>query len=443
MGASQGVRRLGLATVVMIIVANMVGVGVFTSAGWALGTLGDPKWVLGLWLVGGVIAVLGALCYGALARHFQESGGEYLFLARTMHPAVGFLAGWVSLWAGFSAPIAVSALGMSAYLGFDSEQQWFATNAVATAAILVAGLLHGLRLGPGVHGQNLAVGIKLVVLTGFIVFAFTQIGWTSVAAAEPVERSFGWTDLAVQLMFVSFAYSGWNAAVYVAGEVRDPARNLPRALFRGALTVTVLYLLLNTIFVYSAPVAQLENRNDIAAVAANALGGASLEQGARALVALALFTSVSSMVMIGPRVYAKMSSDGVFPALFARGQEVPRSAVWLQCALAVILVWVAGLKDYLGYVGFTLGLSTAAAVVGLMLVRQRHGPDKVPVPGYPWVPLAFVGATLGIAAMTLQSGQSEFYAGLVTVGVGAVVYFLWARRNRGQFPTDPLDGART
>ena len=424
LGDPSGVRRLGVATAVLIIVANMVGVGVFTSAGWALGTLGDPKWVLLLWLVGGVIAVLGAVCYGALARHFQESGGEYLFLARTMHPAVGFLAGWVSLWAGFSAPIAAAALGMSLYLGLG-EDQWFATNVVATAAILVAGLLHGLRLGPGVHGQNLAVGIKLTLLAAFIVFSFTQLGSVPVAQAPVVATAFTATDLAVQLMYVSFAYSGWNAAVYIAGEVRDPARNLPRALLRGALTVTVLYLLLNTIFVYSAPVSVLANENDVAAVAARYLGGANLESGVRYLVALALFTSVSSMVMIGPRVYAKMASDGVFPAMFARGREVPRSAVWLQCGLAVGLVWVAGLQDYLGYVGFTLGLSTAAAVVGLMLLRWRRGPDQVPVPGYPLVPLAFVAATLGIAAMTLQSEQSEFFAGLVTVGVGAVVYALW------------------
>jgi APA family basic amino acid/polyamine antiporter len=331
------------------------------------------------------------------------------------------------MWAGFSAPIAAAALAMGVYLG-AGESDGTNTRLVATGVILLAGIMHGLHLGAGVRGQNLAVVVKLVLLSAFLVFGFTVLA--DVARAEvvaaPVSVSF--SVFAVQLMYVSFSYSGWNAAVYIAGEVRDPERNLSRALLLGAVGVTVLYLLLNTVFVFAAPVAELARQEQVGALAARALGGEDLEAAVRLLVALALFTSVSSMVMIGPRVYAKMAADGVFPAIFARGAEVPRGAVWLQCCLSIGLVWIAGLKDYLGYVGFTLGVSTAFAVVGLMMLRRRLGAAAVPIPGYPFTPLAFVLATFGIAGLSLGTGAGEFLAGLWTLLAGVVVYVLLTRR---------------
>lgn len=422
--ASPERRRLGLTTAVCLVVANMIGVGVFTTSGFALSALGSPGWVLLAWVIGAVIALLGALSYGALAARLSESGGEYLFLSRTIHPSVGFVAGWVSLLAGFTAPIAAAALLLQEYLApwFPNlEPRW-----VGTTAIVLAGLLHGFRASHGTRTQNLAVAVKMVLIFGFIAYGFSQL---PALPPDTTPASFTLPVFAVQLMYISFSYSGWNAAVYVAGEVRDPHRNLPRALLFGTLAVTIIYLLLNTLFVYAAPIEELAGRPDIGAAAGEALGGEGLGHLVRAIVAVALFTSVSSMVMAGPRVYAKMADDGVFPRLFTFKAQVPASAIWLQVLLALIVVWYATLQQLLGYLGFTLSLSTAVAVTGLFVLRRKEGPEKVPIPGYPWVPGLFILAVLFIASQMLIARPWEAIAGLMTILVGVGVYFLIPRRS--------------
>ena len=212
-------RRLGLGSAAALVVANMIGTGVFTTSGFALADLGRPGPVLLAWAVGGALALCGALSYGALARRIPESGGEYTFLARTVHPLAGFLAGWISLLAGFTAPIAAAALGFSAYLTVDEPlRPWIGSAAIATAA-----LLHGLHLSGGVVVQNLAVGLKLTIITAFAVWGFTQLP-QSPAPAPTTSAPFELGAFAVTLIWISFSYSGWNAVVYVAGESPRPRR---------------------------------------------------------------------------------------------------------------------------------------------------------------------------------------------------------------------------
>lgn len=412
-------RGIGLSSAVCLVVANMIGVGVFTTSGFALADLHTPGRVLLAWGVGGLIAVLGAISYGALAARISESGGEYLFLTRTIHPAAGFLAGWVSLLAGFTAPIAAAAWGLQAYSGVDWEYPW-----IGTAAIVAAGLLHGVWRAPGLVTQNLLVAVKLLLLTGVIVF-----GWVRLPSVAPIEASPlpGVGVFAVALVWISFSYSGWNAAVYIAGEVRDPKRGLPRSLLFGTLLVTGFYIALNAVFLYSAPVAELAGRQDIGAVAAGALGGEAFAWFVRAVIAIALFTSVSAMVMAGPRVYAKMAEDGVFPRLFSLRNTAPAAAVWFQVALAILVLWISSLRDLLGYIGYTLSLSTALTIMGLFVLRRREGAPAVPIPGYPWVPGLFVIATvfIGIRSMTLLPWNTLF--GVLTPLSGLVVYFAMKR----------------
>ena len=322
---TQGPARLGVVSASSLVIASMIGVGVFTTSGFALGDLGDPRLVLLAWAVGGALALCGALSYGALARRFPESGGEYTFLTLSGHPLAGFLAGWVSLWAGFTAPIAAAGLGLQAYLG-DSLSPSLRPEWVGTAAIVAAGLLHGSRVHTGAVFQNSAVALKVLLIAGFILLGAWRIPADSQLAAAPLLASGGEASLgafAVSLVWVWYAYAGWNAAVYVAGEVENPRTTLPRALFLATAVVTAIYLLLNAVFLYSAPLEQLAGRPDIAAIAARALGGEPLRRAVSALVALALFTSISSMVMAGPRVYARMASDGLFPALFRGSARAP------------------------------------------------------------------------------------------------------------------------
>jgi APA family basic amino acid/polyamine antiporter len=407
-----------------LVIANMIGAGVFTTSGFALADLGAPEPVLLAWCVGGVLAVCGALSYGALARRFPESGGEYLFLSRTIHPLAGFLGGWVSLLAGFTAPIAAAALGLQAYLadsvGASMRPEW-----VGTAAIAMAGIMHGLRLREGVWLQNFAVSLKLLLIFGFIGY-----GALNLPDALPSGSGFSGVRLdvfAVTLVWISFAYSGWNAAVYVAGEVRDPEHNLPRSLITATVTVLLLYLGINAVFLYSAPVDALAGKAEIGAIAAEALGGRGLRQAVTAIVALALFTSISSMVMAGPRVYAKMADDGLFPGLFRSEGEVPRAAIALQTLAAIVVLWTSTLASLFSYIGFTLGISAAATVAGLVALRRREGPERVPIPGYPVIPLVFIVFTLGAAGFMVARQPTQAGWGLVTALLGVPVYLALAR----------------
>jgi APA family basic amino acid/polyamine antiporter len=410
-----------------MVIGNMIGVGVFTTSGFSLADLGSREWVLAAWVMGGGIALCGATCYGALARRIPESGGEYTFLSATIHPVVGFTAGWVSLLAGFTAPIAASALGLQSYfaqaVGGGVRPEWIGTGAIAVAA-----LMHGLRLESGLRLQDLAVGVKLAAIVAFVgVGALLVMPRPVPAAAETAGFEIG--AFAVTLVWISFAYSGWNAAVYVGGEVADPDRNLPRALWLGTGSVAVLYVALNAVFVYAAPVAELAGRAEVGAVAAEALGGARLRVALSALVALALFTSISAMVMAGPRVYARMAEDGLFPRLFRAG-AVPSAAVALQAGLAVLVVWSTTLAQLLSYVGLMLGIFAAATVCGLLVLRRREGARRVPIPGHPWVPAIYLVGTLGASAFMVTRRPAEALAGLVTVLMALPLYAALRRRER-------------
>jgi amino acid transporter len=415
-------RRLGLTSAAALVVANMIGAGVFTTSGFALADLGRPETVLLAWAIGGLMALCGALSYGALARRIPESGGEYTFLSKTVHPLAGFLAGWVSLLVGFTAPIAAAALGLQAYLadsfGMAGRPEW-----IGTTAILIAGLMHGLQLRTGVVLQNTAVGLKLALIGGFVLLGALRSPSHADSALLP-EASFELGAFAVTLVWISFAYSGWNAAVYIAGEVREPERNLHRSLWLGTGVVTLIYLALNAVFLFSAPAQVLAGKAEIGAIAAEALGGTALRQAVSVLVALALFTSISSMVMAGPRVYARMAEDGLFPRWLGVAKEVPTAAVALQVGLAVLVAWVSELRELLGYIGFTLGISAAATIGGLIALRRREGPLRVPVPGYPWVPGLFILTTLSAAGFMAARQPLEAGMGLLTVCLGVPVYWL-------------------
>lgn len=422
-------RRLGLLSSCALVVASMIGAGVFTTSGFALADLGRPAPVLWAWAVGAVLALCGALSYGALARAIPESGGEYTFLSRSIHPLAGFLAGWVSLLAGFTAPIAAAALGLSAYLA-DSFQLAARPEWIGTLAIVLAGGVHAVRVREGVLLQNAAVGVKLLAIAVFIVVGAWRLPESAAAPALPTATSIG--AFAVTLIWVSFAYSGWNAAVYVAGEVRDPERNLERSLVLATALVGVLYLALNAVFVYAAPVSELAGQPDVGAVAAEALGGPALRRAVAAIVALALFTSISSMVMAGPRVYQRMAIDGLLPRVIAEARGAPHAAVALQVVLAVIVVWITGLRELLSYIGFTLGLSAAATVAGLILLRRRLGAARIPIPGYPWVQIVFIAVTLVAAAFLALREPLQAAWGALTV-VAGLPFYAWMQRGRSGF----------
>jgi len=409
----------------------MIGAGVFTTSGFALADLGRREAVLLAWLIGGGIALCGALSYVGLARRIPGNGGEYLFLSRALHPLVGFLAGWVSLFAGFTAPIAVAAHGLEAYVG-ASFGFALPPRVLGATAILACGLVHGIDRRAGLRIQDVAVAVKFVAIMLFIVIgAGVLLGSgdptspleVAEVAADPISLS----AFAVTLVWISFAYSGWNAAVYVAGELEEPERTLPRALILATLGVTAVYVALNAVFLWSAPIAALSGKAEVGAIAAEALGGPWARAGLSGIVALGLVTSISAMVMVGPRVYAQMASDGLFPERLVAKGEVPRGAIALQVGLALAAFFVGDLRDLLLYVGFLLGISSAATVACLFLPSIRPDPGTSRLPGMPWAPVVFIVATLGSAGFTLFREPVQAGVGLGTLVAGALVYLVLRR----------------
>jgi len=383
----------------------MIGVGVYTTSGYTLLALGDPWQVIAAWFVGGVIAVCGAIGYASLAARFTQSGGEYLFLSRTWHPVAGLMAGWVSLLAGFTGAIAAAALGLEQYLAPMIPGVELPERALAIGCVVVTAVLHTVGVRVAARVQDLIVILKLLMIAGFIVFALatTQV-WQGVGSAVPGDpvsaNPFDALEFANQLVWISFSYLGFNAAIYVSGEVIDAKRTVPRAMIAGTVLVSVIYLILNTIFVLAPSLDEItseENRAQIAAVAATAIGGESFSTFVRIVIVVSLFTSVSAMVMTGPRVYAKMADDGFMPRLFCFEGTPPVRAIWFQAGIAAIAICLTRLQDLLGYLGLTLSLCSALTVSMLFVVRRRD--DGIWMPAYGIPAAIYVLATLVLAVL--------------------------------------------
>ncbi|MFH5802839.1 APC family permease [Alienimonas sp. DA493] len=435
------------AALAAVVAASMIGAGVWTTSGYTLEALGTPGRVMLVWALGGALALCGAAAYGGLAERVRGSGGEYLFLAETLHPLAGFLAGWVSLLAGFTGAAAFAGLTLEEYLWPDRPDE-VPAGLLAAAAVLLCGALHALTPRGGTRTQTVVVAVKLALIAAFCLYAGDRwlrgyfVNWDAFPREPPAEAPAGWAliaALAGQLVWVSASYSGFNAAVYVAGEARDPGRSVPRAMLWATAAVTVLYLMLNAVFVFAPPRDRVAGAGDVAAVAAEFLGGNRLELAVRAVISVGLLTSLSALVQTGPRVYAKMAADGLFPlpSLFRLREDgsAPPSAVVLQAVLiAGLCVGGATIRGLLDYLGLTLSLSAAGAVACLFLLKRRGEP----VPAWR---LAcggiFVLATVGLAIVKLLNPPPWFHplgppAGLAaTVVSGAVLYWLFVSRRSG------------
>ncbi len=420
----------GFWTLTFLVIANMIGAGVFTTSGFTLEELGSPGWVVAAWVVGGLIALAGAISYGRLIRAMPESGGEYLFLARAAHPLLGFIAGWVSLIAGFTGAIAYAATAFETYaLPETLRPSWLPVDTVAVSAILLFGVFHGFRPRVGTFFQNIFVVLKLTLLVSFLVLAASTLpsgSWAGepVSAQIPATLWSGLVAFAGSLVWISLSYSGFNAAVYLAEEAHEVKRTVPKALLVGTFWVMVVYVLLNAVFVYAPPPETILGKADVATLAAAWVGGDRTVEVVRVVISLALLTSVSSMMMAAPRVYAKMADDGFLPGFLAFTGEAPRGAIAMQAAFAAILVLVSSLRDLLSYLGLTLSLCAAMSVGCLFLPSIRHKPifhlSHLP-------PLVYIACTLLAALLMTLGDPYQLLATAVTFSIGAVVYWVWAR----------------
>ena len=439
----------GGAALAAAVAASMIGAGVWTTSGYALAALGTPSRVLLVWLLGGLVALCGAAAYGGLVRLVPGGGGEYLFLARTVHPLAGFLAGWVSLWAGFTGAAALAALALEEYAGpwLPAAVTDLPAGSFGAIVVLLCGALHaGSRRGGG-GAQTAAVAAKLALLAAFCGFAFVRFlrgGFEGgpLFADAPPDAPAGLALAAAscgQLVWVSLSYSGFNAAIYLAGEARDPARAAPRAMLLATGAVTLLYLGMNAAFLFAPPASEIAGAGDAAAVAARSIGGDRLEAAVRGLICAGLLTSVSALVQTGPRVYAAMAADGLFPLprTFAvrPGGSAPPAAVLAQAILAAAACFAGTLTGLLQYLGLTLSV-TAAAAVACLFVLKRRGAD---VPAWRLAcAAAFVAATLTLAAVgSAADPGAPLLAAAYTLTTGIAAYALLRAFGSSRTPARP------
>ena len=447
-------RELTATSATALVISNMIGTGIFTTTGFLAGDLGRPLLVLGVWFIGALVALAGCLSYGELGVNLRRSGAEYIYLREAWGPMWGFLSGWVSFFAGFSAPIAAGALAFSGYLGhffpslsLDSHGAGFRWlhlgNGQLVSIAVVAGFalinVLGLRLAASL--QNLLTALKLGVLIAFLTLAFT-VGhgeWShfQLVASRSSSHGLG-AQFAVSLIFVMFAYSGWNAASYVTEEIKAPERILPRALLIGTAIVALLYLALNVSFIYALRLESLKGILPVGATTAHALFGSRAGDLFSAVMAVALLSCVSAMSLVGPRVYYAMAQDRCFlpsAAILHPRWHTPARAILYQAAASAVMVLTGTFEALIYYIGFALILFAAMAAAGLLRLRPRPQWRRLRAVNwcYPTIPVAFVLVSLWMLVWTIVLRPRESALGLLTIGCGGLLH-RWKFRNNSLPP---------
>jgi APA family basic amino acid/polyamine antiporter len=446
-------RRLGPLDAAAIVISNVIGVGIFITPGFIAQAVPHPALILGVWIAGGLLAFAGAMAYAELAALRPRSGGEYVYLREAFGPLAAFLTGWTSFVAGFAGAIATGALGVAQYIGAFVPAADDPTplaslplgplglvvsrrSLVALTAIAGLAVIHVRGLGPGRLVQNTLAGLKVSALTLFVAVG---LGWGhgSIAHLAPASLP-GTTNIALAMLLVMFTYSGWNAASYVAEEIRQPERNVPKALALGTGAVVLIYLGLNFLYLYALPVGEVvqlasSGQTTIANLAAERLlgpGAASLLGG---LAVVILLGSLSAMTLAGPRVYYAMARDGLFFRAAARVHprfHTPWIAIAAQAAWSGLLVLTNSPGQLAEYTGFAVLLFSGFAVSAVFVLRWRRPDEPRPFRawGYPVAPALFTLTSLAITVSAISGRPGPSMWGLLIMAAGIPIYWLMSRR---------------
>lgn len=425
--------KLGFGTSISLVVANMIGTGVFTSLGFQVMGIESGFAIMALWVLGGIIALCGALCYAEIGSALPESGGEYHYLSKLYHPSIGFLSGWVSVTVGFAAPIAAASVALGKYVHniYPSVNE----TALGISVILVITLMHAISTQFGATFQRMFTLVKIVIIVMFAGFGLFHLPehHVSFAANDAAWKDIFSASFAGSLIYVTYAYSGWNAAAYVAGEIEDVNRTLPRALVLGTLIVLLVYTILNYVFLYSVPIPELKGVVEVGYLSANKIFGKQLGQFMSLTIAVLLISTISAMILAGPRVMQSMGRDlkGLGFLSVTNKNKVPYIAVILQSVIAIVLVMVSKFEELITYVGFTLNLFTFLTVAGVFILRYRSSitrKDKFKMPLFPLPALVFLVIIGWILINLATQKPKESILGLVTVFVGFLFYLLVQRK---------------
>lgn len=417
----------------------MVGTGVFTSLGFQLLDIRSGFVLLMLWFVGGIVAFCGAMTYAEIGAALPRSGGEYHFLGQIYHPAAGFISGWISATIGFAAPTALAAITFAAYASssFAGETPPWLLKALACSLVAVLTLVHASNRRNSGGTQLVFTILKVAVIVGFCVTALLAVDQTQPLTFMPVAgdgKLLLSGAFAVSLIYVNYAYTGWNAATYLSSEIENPQRYLPWILVSGTLLVMLLYLALNFVFLRVAPMDAMSGQVEIGYIAAESAFGPIGGRLTGLVLALLLISTVSAMTLAGPRVLQVIGED--FRALkilaWKNNDGVPSLAIAVQSSLAIIFILTSSFESILVFAGFTLALNSFATVAGIYVLRWRQPglPRPYQTVGYPVTPLIYLGITAWTLVFVFINKPHEAIAGLALVAVGGIFYLLSRRFSR-------------
>ena len=426
---TAGKKKYGLWTASAFVVANMIGTGVFTSLGFQLEATENFISIMILWAIGGLIALCGAVSYGELGTLFPRSGGEYYYLSHIYTPAVGVLSGWVSLIIGFAAPVALACMALASSV--DQFVPSIPPEAISIGVLTLITLLHAVTLHVSGVAQNILTWLKVALIAGFIVLGF--FASPHLESMRPSVTGFSWGTIfsgpfAVSIIWVYYAYSGWNASAYIANDIERPQKVLPLSLLLSTAGVTVLYMLLNLVFLLTAPVGEMKGQVEIGLISASHILGPGMGSVMAVLIAFMLISSISSMVFIGPRVSQAMGEEHrMLRFLTVKSKSgIPYVGLIFQYALSVIMILTGSFSLVTRYTGVLLSICSLLAVVGVIICRhtRRNEPRAFKSPLYPVPQIVFILLMLVSVGYSIASDWKVAAVSAGTICGGLLLYYI-------------------
>ena len=416
-------------TATTVVIANMIGTGIFTSLGFQLNEFSSPSVIIFLWVLGGIVALSGALCYAEIGARLPRSGGEYNFVREIYHPAAGFVSGWISVTVGFSAPTAAVAITACSYL-----RTVFPTLPVSESSVVLVLLIGLIHLSTRENSAKFQEGVTFIKIA--FIFLFIIVAALAVDETQNLSWTLEYADLsslsggalAVTLIFVNYAYTGWNAATYFSGEMSNPGKNLPRSLLLGTAFVTFIYVILNLTFLYVAPVESLAGQVEVGAIVANHALGLDGARVMSVILGALLVSTISAMTLSGPRAMQAIGEDFVALRLLSKTNTsgIPYVAICVQMALAILMILTSSFEQIVVFSGALLALNSLVTVIGAALLRRREGTANIAfkMPLYPLPVMLYAGVISLTLIYALQNRPSEGIAALIVILFGLVIYFM-------------------
>lgn len=420
-------HKITTLTGIAIVVANMIGTGAFTSLGFQLKDLNNPSVVLTLWVLGGILALSGAFSYAEVGAVISKSGGEYAFLSKIYNPLIGYLSGWISLTVGFAAPIALAAIAFSEYFPFGN----FNVKWMSIALVAVITLIHTRSLKLSAEFQNISTLLKviLIVIIISIGLVLPEHSGNEIVSSKGYFTELTSTAFAIALIYVSYSYSGWNAAAYITEEFENPLKSLPKALIGGTILVTVLYTLLQYVFLKHVPVENLAGQLDVGTIATQQMLGEKVGNFFGLAISLLLISGISAMVWVGPRVTSSIAKEHRLWSYFQTQENgIPKRALWLQFGISALLLLTGTFEQIMIYCGILLTASSLMTVLGVFKLRKQNQQRigfKSPL--FPLFQIVFILLSVWMIVYALINNPLESALGMSNLLIGTGTYF-WSKK---------------